>query len=81
MNDDEKTMLDDAQHQLRTYHVGRMTPEEARALEVARIVHSGICDVAVLCKQAGLDGQAVREHLREASSQMLDLIAVIEGRK
>lgn len=60
--------------------MNKLTQDEARALEVARLAHSAVCDVAVLCKQAGLDGQAVREHLREASGQLLALIAVIEGR-
>jgi hypothetical protein len=81
MTDDERTMIDDAQHQLRTYHVGRMTPEEARALEVARLTFGALSDTAVLCRDAGLDGTAVKDALRTASMALLDLIATIEGKR
>jgi len=58
-----------------------MTQEEKRALEVARCALSAICDAALLCKTADLQGEAVLDGLRRASFGMLDVIAAIEGTK
>lgn len=55
-----------------------MTPEQKRAVEVARLTFSALCDTAVLCKDAGLEGDAVKDLLRTASIALLDLIAHIE---
>lgn len=57
-----------------------MTPDEKSALEGVRLAHSFVCDAATGCQSAGLDGQEVRDCLREASMQLLRLVAVIEGR-
>lgn len=86
MTDDERTLMEDAQDQLLTYHVGKrqqrssLTQEEARALEVARCAYAAVIDAATLCARAGLIDTAITIDLDNTASAMQRLIDCIEGK-
>lgn len=56
----------------------RLTPEEQRALEVAKCAQAAILDTAAMCGRAGLIGTAIQEGLREALRAINHVIATIE---
>lgn len=81
MTDHERTLIDDAQDQLRGYHIGtQLDPNERAAVAAARLALDAITDLAHTCNHAGLTGEAVRSRIREAHGQLLDLIATIEAK-
>lgn len=59
--------------------MSQLTPEEARALEVAKCAAAAVLDTATLCARAGLIGIAVQEDLATAYEALERLIATING--
>lgn len=53
---------------------------ELAANNAVRKAHDAVADAALECHEAGLDGTAVKDHLREASMALLALLAVLEGK-
>lgn len=58
----------------------RLTPEEARALEVVKCARSAVLDAATLCARAGLFGSQVMGPLDDALRAMQYVADTIEGK-
>lgn len=66
-------------HRMPLTHILDELENEKAAIASVRLAHDAVADAALICHHAKLDGQAVKDALREASQALLRLVKIIEG--